>query len=184
MTDQMNTSTVEKALRRVGELLDYHTGVDLLLVGGAAGMVTGVLSPLRTTADCDVMVYTPEEAMVAVELAAAKVAEEMDLPANWLNSDVQLRLDTLPDGWEARRVWVDTFGKLRVFAASRLDLIAMKVVAGRAQDLDDLRDMKVRRDEVGFVRQYLDALSEKGTKQQQIDDAVDVLETLELHDHE
>jgi len=60
----------------------------------------------------------------------------------------------------------------------------MKVVAGRAQDLDDLRDMRVRRDEVGFVQRYLDALSEKGTNQEQIDDAVDVLETLELHDHE
>ncbi len=97
MTDHMNTSTVEKALRRLGELLDYHTEVELFLVGGAAGMVTGVFSPPRTTADCDVMVYIPEEAVFAVELAAARVAEEMDLPANWLNSDVQLRVDTLPE---------------------------------------------------------------------------------------
>ena len=181
MADQMKTSTVERALRRLGEVLDYHTEVEVVLVGGAAGMVSGVLPAARTSTDCDVMVYKPPDALSAVELAAARVAEELELAENWLNSDVQLRLDALPDGWESRKIWVATHGKLRISVVSRPDLVAMKVLASRPQDLDDLRDMRVRQDEVEFVRSYLQSLSKKGTRQTQIDDAYDVLASLEVH---
>jgi hypothetical protein len=95
MIDSMNTSTVENALRRLGEVLSYDLDIEILLVGGAAGMVTGVLSSTRTTLDCDVMVYNPPEAMSAVESAAQEVATELELPSNWLNSDVQFVCDYL-----------------------------------------------------------------------------------------
>jgi hypothetical protein len=51
----MNTTAVERALKKLGERFSYHTEVELLLVGGAAGMLTGLLPPARTTTDCDVM---------------------------------------------------------------------------------------------------------------------------------
>lgn len=70
MTERMNTSTVERALTRLGESLRYHREIEVLLVGGAAGMLTGVFPASRTTIDCDVMVYVPREAMIAVETAA------------------------------------------------------------------------------------------------------------------
>lgn len=66
----MNTTTIDHALRRLGQLVDYHAEVDQFLVGGAAGMLTGVLPPARTTTDCDVVVYLPPAALGAVELAA------------------------------------------------------------------------------------------------------------------
>ena len=164
--------------------LSYHTGVDLLLVGGAAGMLTGVLPPARTTSDCDVMAYVPEDAMGAVERAAEQVAGELGLAANWLNSDVQLRRDALADDWPSRRIWVATWGQLRVFAVSRVDLIAMKVLAGRAQDLEDIRWMKPRPDDVEFVQRYLDGLPGEGTSPEQIAEAKDVLASMEIHEHE
>jgi uncharacterized nucleotidyltransferase DUF6036 len=182
--DRMNTSIIERALKRLGDLLEYHEEVEILLVGGAAGMMTGVLPASRTTLDCDVMVCVPEAALVAVELAAERIAEEMSLAAHWLNSDVQLRLDALPDGWEQRRIPVGEFGLLRIFASSRPDLIAMKVLAGRDQDIEDLEEMRVRADEVEFVRTYLDGLGEKGTHPDQIDDARIVLDALEINEHE
>jgi len=184
MTDSMNTSTVERALRRLGEVLEYHRDIEILLVGGAAGMVTGVLSPNRVTTDCDVMVDIPPEAMSAVELAAGKVADEMSLSPTCLNSDVQLRLDALPDGWEQRKIPVGTHGRLQVSAASRPDLVAMKVLAGRDQDIEDLQAMRVRQDDVEFVSEYLNSLEGKGTKPEQIEDARTLLESLEVHDHE
>lgn len=184
MTDSMNTSTVERALRRLGEVLEYHRDIEILLVGGAAGMVTGVLAPNRVTTDCDVMVYIPPEAMSAVELAAGEVADEMSLSPRWLNSDVQLRLDSLPDGWEQRKITVGTFGRLRVSAASRPDLIAMKVLAGRDQDIEDLQAMRVRQDDVEFVNEYLESLDSKGTRQEQVEEARALLESLEVHEHE
>jgi len=179
----MKASTIENALRRLGEVLIYDLDIEILLVGGAAGMVTGVLSSTRTTSDCDVMVYDPPEAMTAVESAAQVVATELELPSNWLNSDVQMRLDALPDGWERRRISVDMYGRLRVYAASRPDLIAMKVLAGRDQDIEDLQAIRLRADDVQFVCEYLDSLVGKGTQAQQIDDARALLASLEVHDH-
>lgn len=179
----MNASTVEQALSTLGERFSYHTEVELLLVGGAAGMLTGLLPPARTTTDCDVMVYVPEDAMGAVELAAARVASELGLAETWLNSDVQLRRDALPDDWQARRIVIGAWGQLRVFAVSRIDLIAMKVLAGRAQDLEDLRSMKPRADDVEFVRRYLDRLPAKGTALEQIAEARQLLESFETQDH-
>ncbi len=177
----MNTTTVEHALERLGERLAYHREVELLLVGGAAGMLTGLLPRTRTTTDCDVMSYIPESAMTAVEAAAEQVAEQLGLASTWLNSNVQLRRDALPDGWETRRVWIGTWGELRVFAVSRVDLIAMKVLAGRAQDLEDIRSMRPRADDVEFVSRYLDGLPAKGTSPEQIAEAREVLESLEIN---
>lgn len=175
----MDTSTLENALERLGTRLEFHREVELLIVGGSAGMLTGVLPAMRTTLDCDVMVYLPEEAAGAVEHAAESVARELSLDAKWLNSQVQIRRDALPENWFTRRVWVGSWGRLRVFAISRIDLLAMKVLAGRAQDLEDIRAMHPRRDDVEFVRSYLDSLQSKGTTRQQIDDARIVLAWLQ-----
>lgn len=181
MVADLNASQVEHALQRLGESLVYHQDIEILLVGGAAGMVTGVLPASRTTTDCDVMVYIPPSAMAAVELAADLVASELQLAPRWLNSDVQIRLDALPDGWERRRILVGVYGRLRVSAVSRRDLIAMKVLAGRAQDLEDIISLRVRFDEAEFVRSYLDRLADKGTTQEQINDARLLLASLKLH---
>ena len=179
----MNASAVEQALSTLGKRFSYHTEVELLLVGGAAGMLTGLLPPARTTIDCDVMVYVPEDAMGAVELAAAQVAGELGLGETWLNSNVQLRRDALPDDWETRRILIGTWGRLRVFAVCRIDLIAMKVLAGRPQDLEDIHSMKPRRDDVEFVRRYLDGLPAKGTMLNEIDEARELVESLEIQNH-
>lgn len=178
----MTASVVEQALAKLGQNLDYPGEVELLLVGGAAAMVTGVLPAARTTTDCDVMDYSPPGAMPSVERAAELVAEELELAPTWLNSLVHMRRDTLPDGWESRRMHVGVYGRLRVWSASRQDLIAMKVIAGRPQDLDDLRAMRVRREDVEFVREHLRSLPAKGTAREQIDDAIVVLGSLEVHE--
>lgn len=182
MTDRLTSTDIERALERLGAVADVATECELLVVGGAAGMLTGVLPAARTTTDCDVMVYLPPSAMGTIERAAGRVAEELGLAANWLNSDVQLRLDTLPDGWRDRRVWIGQFGRLRVFAASRIDLAAMKVVAGRTQDLEDLAAMKLQPEDGTFIRAYLRALEAKGTPVEQIEEALALLDALGVDD--
>lgn len=131
---------------------------------------------------CNVCI--PAAALPVVEAAADLVAAEFQLPPRWFNSDVQLRRDALPDEWEKRKVPVGIYGRLQVFALSRPDLIAMKVLAGRPQDLEDLRAIIVRLDDVEFVRAYLNALSKKGTRRDQINDARALLESLEVYEHE
>lgn len=93
-------------------------------------------------------------------------------------------MDALPDGWQQRKIMVGQFTRLRVSAVSRPDLIAMKVLAGRDQDIEDLTALSVRRDDATFVQSYLHSLRTKGTDPAQIDRALELLESLELHDHE
>jgi len=178
----MNTKTIERAFEMLGCRLSYPLEVELLLVGGAAGMLTGLLPPSRTTLDCDIMHAQPDSAVFVIERHAAEVATTLGLPTNWLNSDAKIRADTLPDGWRTRRVWIGTWGQLRVFAVSRIDLIAMKVLAGRAQDIEDVRMMKPRTDDIAFVNQYLKTMSARGAASGDIADATTLIDSLELHD--
>lgn len=168
---RMNSSTIERALAALGDQLGRGGMIEVVLVGGAAGMLTGVLAASRTTFDCDVMAYVPKSACIEVETAAEHVAKDLGLAEHWFNSDVRMRADALPRGWEKRRLPVGEYGRLRVMAVSRLDLIAMKALAGRAQDLEDLRSMRVREDELEFVRQHLGNLAERGTTADEIEDA-------------
>ncbi len=175
MTESLNIDILEQALRQVGENLPTGFEVKIIIVGGAAGMLTGILPVGRTTFDCDVILCEPTDRLAELENIASGVAEKLGLPPRWLNADVQLLFDALPRGWESRRVMVGYFssrtggdglerrsssaspsGSLMVWAVSRPDLIAMKFLAGRVQDIEDLQALAVSRDEFQFVRRYLD----------------------------
>lgn len=175
----MDTPHIESALTRLGETLPEDLHTEILLVGGAAAMLTGLLPASRTTIDCDVMHCRPDGQLREIERAAEAIAPDLGLPERWLNSDVRLRVDALPDGWSERKVYVGCYGPLLVHAISRSDFIAMKVLAGRPQDLEDLGHLGVRPDEYEFVRSYLSTLKPKGTSQAQIDDALALLDALE-----
>lgn len=156
----------------------------MLIVGGAAGMITGVFPPTRTTTDVDVMIYAPDAAMSAIECTAEQLAPSLELELGWLNSQVQLRRDLLPPEWRSRRIFVGVWGRLHVSAISRPDLIAMKIVAGRTQDLEDIQDMGIRTDEVTFVQAYLKQLPSQGTPQDQIEAAHRLLRNVETYDED
>jgi hypothetical protein len=79
----------------------------------------------------------------------------LELPANWLNSEAGLYAHDLPPRWRLRRVLVGEFGKLRVWALGRRDLIATKFYAHRPVDRLHLASMKVTARELAFVRSYL-----------------------------
>lgn len=180
MSERINNEILDEALRRLAKQFDWHCDVEILLVGGAAGMVTGLLPPERTTIDCDVIHYFPEQAWAAVERTAELVGRELGLSPHWLNSHVQIRSDCLPDGWKSRRIFVVSHGRLLIYAISRIDLIAMKFIAHRAQDLEDLLALKVTEEDRVFVQQYLKQLKKKGTTAKEIEEAGIYLENWEV----
>ncbi|MCA3004376.1 MAG: DUF6036 family nucleotidyltransferase [Planctomycetaceae bacterium] len=181
----MDGSALMDALAKVGErLAERDDGeVEIVLVGAAAGMLTGELPASRTTSDCDVMVLLPEEALGRLAIASEAVAADLGLPPTWLNTDVQLRRDALPEDWATRCHVVGQWGSLRVKAIGRWDLIAMKTLAGRAQDLADLRRLRPTAAEWRAVHAYLDALPARGTSQQEVAAARELAKRLEDLDH-
>lgn len=153
----METSQIYHWLCKLGDMLQLDEDVEIVLVGGAAGMLSGQLSPDRITMDCDVIRCIPWNLYPSVEKAAQQLAQEEDLPINWLNDDVA-ELDVLPDGWQSRKVEISRRGRLIFSSISRKDLIAMKFFAGHPRDVEDIAAMAPDPDELAFARTYLNML--------------------------
>ncbi|MDQ1537910.1 MAG: hypothetical protein QOE58_2303 [Actinomycetota bacterium] len=109
----------------------------LYIVGGAAMALE--FDTRRTTRDIDAVFHPP----TTVAEEAAVMAEDLGLPAGWLNSAASPFIP-LPDD---DPVTLDVEG-LQVAVSSPANLLAMKMAAGRPQDLTDLvvlfRHLKIR----------------------------------------
>ena len=127
----LDGAAIADASRRLGDRL-AHRGVvaDLSVFGGAAMALAH--DARRSTRDIDA-VFQPHG--VVLDEARA-VADELGLPQWWLNE--QASAYVAPGGdTNAPRVF-DHPG-LRVSAASPEHLLAMKVLAARRRDADDIR---------------------------------------------
>ncbi|MBX3316816.1 MAG: hypothetical protein KF902_08145 [Phycisphaeraceae bacterium] len=151
------------AIARLGAVLAVAAGSHRVLVvvsGGVAGLLGGLLSGSRTTGDVDVLWTGSEEEWGAIERAAAMVAEELSLPPRWFNRDCSQFAWCLPLGWRSRCVGVGVFGPLDVVRIGRRDLLGAKLVSSpkRPQDLLDIRAIAPTREEIAFLREHLDRL--------------------------
>ena len=154
---ELGSEEILAALEETALGIEWDGDVEILLVGGAAAMLTGQLRSERVTQDCDVMHFSPEQAQQALFDAANNVARSKGLPDGWLSAKV-MQLNILPDGWVSRREFIRKYGQVSIYAAGRVDLLCMKFYANRAQDRADIDDMKPTSDEINFVRRYLNML--------------------------
>ena len=154
---QMGSCDILLRLEELAIRLRDADPVEIVLIGGAAGMLTGQLGETRVTTDCDVIRWVPAGAQKSVLEVARQMAREEGLPEHWINSQA-MDLDILPDGWRGRTVHIDTFGSLRVSCISRKDLLATKFYAGHPRDVEDLSAMSPSAEELAFVRIYLNML--------------------------
>jgi len=154
----LDGSALTEALHRLGELL--QAPIEIYVIGGSSGLLSGELEGSRTTGDCDVVQWRPEEAWEQVENGASKVAEELGLPETWLNNDCRIFRNQLALGWRDRCEAV-TFGTVRVYLLSRRDLIAAKAATGRPQDFSDLVALKPTPEEIAFAHAHLDRLGKE-----------------------
>src|SRR5437763_293581 len=111
----LGSTVVVDALRAMGEVLDglgVRLPVRLVVTGGMAGLLAGLLRPQRTTTDCDVIWEGEDVVWRQVAAAAAGVAGRLDLPPSWLNRDASIFAWCLPLGWQSRCERVGEFGPL------------------------------------------------------------------------
>ncbi|MGA2232756.1 MAG: DUF6036 family nucleotidyltransferase [Tepidisphaeraceae bacterium] len=160
----MDKGTIRTALAAVGKLLPARRPIEMLIVGGAAGLLSGELGGAYTTGDVDALLVLPPGEWDQLQDAAAEVGKAMSLPASWLNREAGLYAESLPSDWISRRVNVGCFGVLQVWAVGRLDLIAMKFYSHRPQDREHLLQMNVTQPELKFVLRYLDSLEQVAEK--------------------
>ena len=174
MQIKLHSQKILEALKETACQIQWEGPVEILLVGGAAGMLTGQLPPQQVTLDCDVMDYNPKLVEKTVLEAAVRITDKLGLPENWFNSKA-MQLNVLPDGWQSRKVLIAEYGTLTVYAIRRLDLLAMKFCANRPQDRLDILHMKPTPDEVDYVRKYLDML-QLPSRQADLDQVVSAIQ--------
>lgn len=126
----LDRAAIEHALRRLGDrLADRGVVADLYVFGGAAMALA--YDARRSTRDIDA-VFEPHGIVLR---EAESVAKELGLPRWWLNEQASAYVAPGGDP-EAPRLF-DHPG-LRVVAASPRHLLAMKVLAARRRDAEDL----------------------------------------------
>jgi hypothetical protein len=129
----MGRADLERALTALGERL-MRRGVvaDLFVVGGAA--MAMAYDATRVTRDVDA-IFAPHG--IVLEESRA-VADELGLPPWWLNEQASVYVSGKDDPGKKR---VFDHPGLRVMAASPHHIFAMKALAARTRDVDDLRSL-------------------------------------------
>jgi predicted nucleotidyltransferase len=127
----LDRAAIEDAFRRLGDRLAARGVVaDVYVFGGAAMALA--YDARRATRDIDA-VFEPHGVVLE---EAGRVAADLGLPSWWL--DEQASVYVAPGGDPSARRVFDHPG-LRVSAASPEHLLAMKVLAARRRDADDIR---------------------------------------------
>jgi predicted nucleotidyltransferase len=127
----LDRAAIENALRRLGDRLAKRGVIaDVYIFGGAAMALA--YDARRATRDIDA-VFHPHG---VVQEEARAVAEELGLPTWWLNEQASVYV---APGGDAAAARVFDHPGLRVSAASPEHLLAMKVLAARRRDADDIR---------------------------------------------
>lgn len=127
----LDRSVIEDAFRRLGDRLARRGVVADLYVFGGAAMALAYDSR-RSTRDIDA-IFQPHG--VVLEEAGA-VADELGWPRWWLNEQAS---DFVAPGGDAEAPRIFDHPGLRVSAASPEHLLAMKVLAARRRDAEDIR---------------------------------------------
>ena len=127
----LDRAQIEQAFTALGDRL-VRRGVvaDVFIIGGAAMALA--YDATRVTRDVDSL-FVPHGVVLE---EARNVAQDLGLPAWWLNEQASVYISGKDDP-EKRRVF-DHPG-LRVTAASPRHIFAMKALAARTRDIDDLR---------------------------------------------
>jgi Nucleotidyltransferase of unknown function (DUF6036) len=127
----LGRAELECAFTALGERLARRGVVaDVFIVGGAAMALA--YDAARVTRDVDAR-FVPHGIVLE---EASRVADELGLPRWWLNEQASVYISGKDDPGK-RRVF-DHPG-LRVMAASPDHIFAMKALAARTRDVDDLR---------------------------------------------
>ncbi len=149
----MNKQDIEKYLGMLGqELLQRQVTGEILLVRGAVMLLK--VQNREVTKDIDAY-FNPEQADTIRDAARAVAARE-GLPEDWINNAAKGFFYTQPP----TEHWAEYPG-LRVYIPSLDYLFAMKVVAGRPQDIEDIKalahDLKLSnaQDALALVKMYV-----------------------------
>lgn len=150
--DGKNLGHVLTHLNDILGLNGVEQPLELVVCGGSSLVATGLI--MRSTRDVDVMAFVrdDDDGGRSVEpskpfppilrSAAERVAADLQMDANWLNSDTSsIVKDGMPEGFLERLHTVDYGSSLKVHYISRFDQIHLKLYAASFPDDRHLQDL-------------------------------------------
>lgn len=166
----MNTiSNPETPLSALGEQLDaLGKAFELVVVGGSGLLALGLVE--RTTKDVDVVALRAGDGLVSSDPlpevlleASGRVARDLGLPTDWLNSGPERASRRWTAGGFVDRLERRRYGgSLTVFFASRIDQIHLKLYAvadqGAGRHLADLRALRPNRGELVLAARWISTI--------------------------
>lgn len=161
-----------RALHALAAALPPSPRGELIVIGGAAGVLSGHLPATRMTADLDVIEVTPPELLDLCCYHAPQISILIGISASWFDATPLTMQAAMLDGWRDRTESIGHFGCLHVKTVGRLDLIALKLLAGRERDLADLSALQVTTTECTAVAESLPALLGRGVSPDSITAAI------------
>ena len=132
MAAPFSRSDLVELFTDLGERLGRNgVRANVYIVGGAAMAL--LYDDRRVTRDIDSVILDGHGALTD---AVREIARERGLPSSWLNEQASAYVSMQPD---VRQTRVFDHPNLGVAAASPRHLLAMKLVAARPTDVDDIR---------------------------------------------
>lgn len=166
--NQLAPETLQSVLNALAGFLeaDGATPETLVVIGGSALIAMGIVS--RTTKDVDILagidpefgLVDPRPMSAALQSAAAKVARELDLDPDWLNTGPADQVAAgLPEGFLSRLTRHDYGPSLTLYLPDRLDLIHLKLFAivdqGPGRHVRDLKALRPSGDELLLAARWV-----------------------------
>lgn len=171
----LTADIMRRALGRLDELLPESV---TLIVGGGGAMILAHGFPIGTT-DIDAL---PKGADVNdLDPLVKKIADEQQLPKDWLNPYFSTFVHTLPSDYGVRLIEVFKGERLKALALGKNEMLIMKCFAHRQKDVGHAKALIKGGADVDFVESHIEALQKKSIPgaMQALDFLQDVLEQLE-----
>lgn len=166
----------QKVMQKAFECLDEKLKQKVLLImGGGGAMIWAHHFPLSTT---DVDAIPKGITIEELDPLIKKVADELNLPPDWLNAYfASFSYVILPD-YEANLIPVFAGSHLQVKALSKNDMLIMKCFAHRPKDIGHARALLKQGADVNKVERHIESLLTKDIPHAQkaldfLDDLVD-----------
>ena len=146
-----------------------------LLLGGGGCMVLAYDFPLATH-DLDAVIYKSSLTLADISPLVLTVAQDLNLPNDWLNPHFETFLFSLPKDYESRLVNVFSGRHLIVNGLGVEDLLILKCFAGRDKDIPHARALLKRSLDLDLVYAHIHTLMYKNIPKAR--DALDFLDDL------
>ncbi|MGL4949959.1 MAG: DUF6036 family nucleotidyltransferase [Anaeroplasmataceae bacterium] len=114
-------------------LIENGIHLDLCIYGGS--LMTLLYSQRISTMDIDCVFNTDDS--IVLELILKNIGSKYNLRRDWFNSEVKLPLETLS---KEEKISYKTLSNLNINVCSKEQLLAMKIVASRAEPSHDFND--------------------------------------------